>query len=34
LEVLVGVGLKTISNYFDHVSAIEIDAAFLKGRPV
>ena len=34
LEVLVGVGLKTISNYFDHVSAIEIDAEFLKGRPV
>ncbi len=28
LEVLVGVGLKTISNYFDHISAIEIDAEF------
>ena len=29
LEVLVGVGLKTISNYFDHVAAIEIDPEFL-----
>jgi alkylhydroperoxidase family enzyme len=28
LEVLVGIGLKTISNYFDHVSAIEIDPQF------
>ena len=25
LEVLVGVGLKTISNYFDHVSAVKIE---------
>jgi AhpD family alkylhydroperoxidase len=32
LEVLVGVGLKTISNYFDHVSEIEIDSEFQ--RPV
>lgn len=30
LEVLVGVGLKTISNYFDHVSAIEVDSEFLR----
>ena len=28
LEVLVGVGLKTISNYFDHVSPIEVDSQF------
>ncbi|MBB6143036.1 putative peroxidase-related enzyme [Silvibacterium bohemicum] len=28
LEVLVGVGLKTISNYFDHISAIEVDLEF------
>jgi uncharacterized peroxidase-related enzyme len=31
LEVLVGVGLKTISNYFDHVSTVEIDPEFLRG---
>lgn len=30
LEVLVGVGLKTISNYFDHVSAVEVDSEFLR----
>ena len=30
LEVLVGVGLKTISNYFDHVSAVKIDSEFLR----
>jgi uncharacterized peroxidase-related enzyme len=30
LEVLVGVGLKTISNYFDHVSEVEIDSEFLR----
>lgn len=28
LEVLIGVGLKTISNYFDHISALEIDDEF------
>jgi uncharacterized peroxidase-related enzyme len=28
LEVLIGVGLKTISNYFDHVAHIEIDPEF------
>jgi len=30
LEVLVGVGLKTVSNYFDHVSEVEIDSEFLR----
>ena len=30
LEVLIGVGLKTISNYFDHIAEIEIDAGFCK----
>ena len=30
LEVFVGVGLKTISNYFDHVSEVEIDSEFLR----
>lgn len=30
LEVLVGVGLKTISNYFDHISAVEVDSEFLR----
>ena len=30
LEVLIGVGLKTVSNYFDHISAIEIDEQFLQ----
>ena len=29
LEVLVGIGIKTISNYFDHLSALEIDDEFL-----
>ena len=28
LEVLIGVGLKTISNYFDHVSPVEVDDQF------
>jgi uncharacterized peroxidase-related enzyme len=28
LEVLIGVGLKTISNYFDHVSPVELDEQF------
>jgi len=31
LEVLVGVGLKTISNYFDHISATEVDPQFSDG---
>lgn len=31
LEVLVGVGLKTISNYFDHISATEIDPEYSDG---
>lgn len=30
LEVLIGVGLKTISNYFDHIAAVEIDPEFYK----
>jgi uncharacterized peroxidase-related enzyme len=34
LEVLVGVGLKTISNYFDHVSAVEIDPEFLRSSSI
>ena len=25
LEVLVGIGIKTISNYFDHIATLEID---------
>lgn len=29
LEVLIGIGIKTISNYFDHLSALEIDDEFL-----
>lgn len=33
LEVLVGFGLKTISNYFGHVSAIEIDLIFWETDP-
>jgi alkylhydroperoxidase family enzyme len=32
LEVLVGVGLKTISNYFDHVAAVEVDLEFLRSE--
>jgi hypothetical protein len=28
LEVLIGIGIKTISNYFDHISAIEMDDEF------
>ena len=30
LEVLIGVGLKTISNYFDHIAAVEVDIEFYK----
>jgi hypothetical protein len=30
LEVLIGVGLKTISDYFDHIAEIEIDPGFYK----
>ena len=30
LEVLIGIGLKTVSNYFAHVSPVEIDAQFLQ----
>jgi uncharacterized peroxidase-related enzyme len=29
LEVLIGIAIKTISNYFDHLSALEIDDEFL-----
>jgi hypothetical protein len=25
LEVLIGIATKTISNYFDHITALEID---------
>jgi len=32
LEVLVGIGLKTISNYLDHINPTEIDAAFVAER--
>lgn len=28
LEVVVGVGMKTISNYIDHLNPVEIDAGF------
>jgi hypothetical protein len=28
LEVLVGIALKTISNYLDHINPAEIDAPF------
>jgi hypothetical protein len=28
----VGVGLKTISNYFDHVAAVEVDPEFLRSE--
>ena len=28
LELLVGIALKTFSNYLDHISPVEIDAAF------
>jgi hypothetical protein len=28
LEVLIGVGLRTISNYLDHVSPVEVDDQF------
>jgi AhpD family alkylhydroperoxidase len=30
LELLIGEGLKTISNYFDHISAVEVDGEFYK----
>lgn len=32
LEVLLGVTLKTLSNYMDHLSPVEVDAAFQGGR--
>lgn len=32
LDVLIGIGLKTISNYFDHVSALELDNEFQQMR--
>jgi len=32
LEVLVGVSLKTISNYIDHISPVELDSAFAAER--
>jgi AhpD family alkylhydroperoxidase len=28
MEVIVGVGLKTVSNYIDHINPVEIDPAF------
>ena len=28
LEVLIGIGIKTISNYFDHIAALEMDDEF------
>ena len=28
LEVLIGIGIKAISNYFDHITALEIDDEF------
>jgi len=31
IEILLGVAVKTISNYLDHISAIEVDPAF-RGR--
>jgi len=31
-ELLVGVAVKTISNYLDHLSPIETDTAFQAGR--
>jgi hypothetical protein len=32
LEVLVGIALKTISNYLGHINPTEIDAAFAAER--
>jgi hypothetical protein len=32
MELLVGVAVKTISNYLDHLSPIETDTAFQAGR--
>jgi alkylhydroperoxidase family enzyme len=32
LEVLVGIALKTISNYLDHINPTEIDAPFAAER--
>jgi alkylhydroperoxidase family enzyme len=29
MELLLGVALKTVSNYLDHISPAELDAAFL-----
>jgi len=34
LEVLIGIGLKTVSNYFHHVSPVEIDSQFLQADGV
>jgi uncharacterized peroxidase-related enzyme len=34
LEVLIGIGLKTVSNYFAHVSPLEIDPQFLQAEEV
>lgn len=31
IEILLGVAVKTISNYLDHISAIEVDPAFRGG---
>jgi hypothetical protein len=33
MEVLVGVALKTISNYLDHLNPTPIDAAFQAEAP-
>lgn len=33
LEVLIGIGIKTISNYFDHIVALEIDDEFKRMIP-
>ena len=32
MEILLGIALKAISNYLDHLSPIEPDAAFQKER--
>lgn len=32
MEILLGIAVKTISNYLDHVSPVEIDPAFKSGR--
>lgn len=33
LEVLIAIGIKTISNYFDHIAALEIDDEFKRMIP-